>query len=75
MEKRVFQLRFRASELLYVREGRQALVDRKPFSQSDLEKTNLFRKAMRTVPGVVEQLLLCRSFSVSQYRDSKTPCA
>jgi hypothetical protein len=77
VEKRVFQLRFRASELLYVREGRQALVDRKPFSQSDLEKTNhfLFRKAMRTVPGVVEQLLLCRSFSVSQYRDSKTPCA
>lgn len=35
----MFQLRFRASELLYVREGRQALVDRKPFSQSDLEKT------------------------------------
>lgn len=52
----MFQLRFRASELLYVREGRQALVDRKPFSQSDLEKTNhfLFRKALRTVPGVVE---------------------
>ena len=42
LEKRVFQLRFRASELLYVREGRQALVDRKPFSQSDLEKTNHF---------------------------------
>jgi hypothetical protein len=73
----VFQLRFRASEFLYVREGRQALVARKPFSQSDLEKTNyfLFRKALRTVPGVGEQLLLCRSFSVSQYRDSKTPCA
>ncbi|KAL8549460.1 hypothetical protein ACS0TY_008338 [Phlomoides rotata] len=41
VEKRVFQLRFRASELLYIREGRQALVDRKPFSQSDLEKTLL----------------------------------
>lgn len=27
LEKIVFQLRFRASELLYVREGRQALVD------------------------------------------------
>lgn len=38
----MFQLRFRASEFLYVREGRQALVDRKPFSQSDLEKTNYF---------------------------------
>lgn len=38
----MFQLRFRASELLDVREGRQALVDRKPFSQSDLEKTNHF---------------------------------
>lgn len=74
----MFQLRFRASEFLYVREGRQALVDRKPFSHSDLEKRNyfLFRKALRTVPGVVEQLLLCRhSSAVSQYRDSKTPCA
>lgn len=63
----MFQLRFRASEFLYVREGRQALVDRKPFSHSDLEKRNyfLFRKALRTVPGVVEQLLLCRSFPLA----------
>lgn len=38
----MFQLRFRAGELLDVREGRQALVDIKPFSQSDLEKTNHF---------------------------------
>lgn len=59
----MFQLRFRASELLYVREGRQALVDRKPFSQSDLEKTKhfLFRKAMRTVPGVKETFSLLLS--------------
>ena len=41
----MFQLRFRASGLLYVREGRQALVDRKPFSQSDLEKPLLVSKS------------------------------
>lgn len=38
----MFQLRFKANELLYVSEVRQALVDRKPFSRSDLEKTNHF---------------------------------
>jgi hypothetical protein len=39
----VLVLRFRASELLYVREGRQALVDRKPSLQSGLEKTTSFK--------------------------------
>lgn len=55
----MFRLRLRASELLYVREGGRALVDRKPFSQSDLEKKSLcfpektdvgFLGSRRTVP-------------------------
>jgi hypothetical protein len=43
----VFQLRFRASELLYVR--RQALVDRKPFSQS--KKNHFLKKRCVQFPG------------------------